>query len=89
MVWPEYGCLSLLKKLCQSMVVRTNKICTVRTDFLLFYFSIFMHTKDYTDLGIHVVRPPVNVELLASISVLIRHLGMCVLALRNGCSLPS
>jgi hypothetical protein len=48
-----------------------------------------MHTKDCTDLGIRVVRPPVNDELLASIYVLISCLEMHALALRNDCSLAA
>jgi hypothetical protein len=56
---------------------------------MLLCFSIFVHTKDCTDLGICVVRPPINVELFASISVLKFCLGMHALALRNGYSLAA
>jgi hypothetical protein len=45
--------------------------------------------RDCTDLGIRVVWPPVNVELVASIYVLVCCLGMRALALKNGCSLAA
>jgi hypothetical protein len=50
---------------------------------MLFYSSIYVHTKDCTDLEIRVVRPPVYTELLASIFVLVRNLGMHALALQK------
>jgi hypothetical protein len=50
---------------------------------MVFCSSISVHTKDCTDLEIHVVRPPMYVELLASISVLVSSLGMRALALQK------
>jgi hypothetical protein len=86
---PEYGCLSLLENCAKVQLYELIKSVPYGHNLMLFCFLICVHAKDYTNLGIHVVRPPVNVELLDSISVLIRCLGMCALALRNGCSLAA
>ena len=50
---------------------------------MLLCSSISVHTKDYTDLEIHAVRPPVYAELLALISMLVSSLGMHALALQK------
>jgi hypothetical protein len=89
MVRPEYGYLSLLKNCAKVRLYGLLKSVPYRHNLMLFYFSIFMHTNDCTDLGIHVVRPPVNTELLVSISLLINYLVMHGLALRNGFSLAA
>ena len=89
MVRPEYGYLSLLKKCAKVRLYGLLKSVPYKHNLMLFYFSIYVHTKDCTNLGIRAVKPPVNDEPLASIFVLISYPRMCSLALRNGFSLAA
>jgi hypothetical protein len=88
-VRPEYDCLPLLENCAKVRLYGLIKFVPYGQNLMLFCFSIFVHIKDCTNLGICVVRPPVNAELLASISMLKSCLGMHALALRNGCSLAA